>query len=115
LEIAKSNNSVEQSVIAEQSHFFQNVDLSTLLGNLPGIAYRCRNDQDWTMEFVSAGCLELTGYHSADLINNKHISYSALIEDEDRQRVWMVIQSALLHKQPFRLIYRINTAAGEQK
>jgi predicted signal transduction protein with EAL and GGDEF domain len=39
---------------------------SVLLSNLPGLAYRCNYDPDWTMQFVSAGCLELTGYLKID-------------------------------------------------
>ncbi|MDO8302380.1 MAG: PAS domain S-box protein [Sedimentisphaerales bacterium] len=89
--------------------------ISTLMSNLPGMAYRCRNDQDWTMEFVSEGSLELTGYAPSDIINNQKISYAQIIHADDRAKVWDGVQAALSEKQPYRLTYRIITAGGRQR
>ncbi|MEI9962319.1 MAG: PAS domain S-box protein [Limisphaerales bacterium] len=45
--------------------------LTTLLSNLPGMVYRCENNLDWTMKFVSEGSRELTGYLPEDFLNNQ--------------------------------------------
>ncbi|MDW7738804.1 MAG: CHASE domain-containing protein [Bacillota bacterium] len=87
----------------------------TLLKNLPGMAYRCLMNRDWTMEFVSEGSFSLTGYSPADLINSKRITYAELIHPDDRQHVWDNISLAVKRGEPFTLEYRITDAAGNIK
>ena len=89
--------------------------VSNLLDNLPGMVYRCLNEPEWTMEFVSEGCFELTGYTPSELIRNQLISYGRIIFPEDRNTVWMQVQSALLQKKPFELVYRIVTRDNREK
>ena len=88
---------------------------TTLLDNLPGMVYRCRNDHDWTMEFISDGCLELTGYSPSDLVNNKLLSYNDLIVPEDQERIWNDVQMGLIAGKPFNFEYRIRCADGKIK
>jgi PAS domain S-box-containing protein len=90
-------------------------ELETLIGNLPGMAYRCDSDEKWTMRYLSQGCLDLTGYPPEDFIENKKISYHEIIHPDDRDFVDKKVQKALEKKQPFELTYRINTAGGAQK
>jgi PAS domain S-box-containing protein len=89
--------------------------LQTLLGNLPGMAYRCRDNRDWSMDIVSTGCLQLTGYSAEDLTANRRFSYADLIHPEDRQMVWDGVRQGVDHGRPFELTYRIRTASGEEK
>jgi len=89
--------------------------LSTLMSNLPGMAYRCKNDEDWTMEFVSDGCKTLTGFEPSELLNNARISYAGLINPEDRYEVWLGVTEGLRKKEIFRLTYRIITKSGVEK
>lgn len=89
--------------------------LETLISNLPGIAYRCRFDQNWTMEFISNACLDLTGYSSHDLVQNNRISYSSIIHPEDREFVWDLIHTSVKKKKSYQLTYRIFTSDGIEK
>ncbi|MDP9347876.1 MAG: PAS domain S-box protein [Gemmatimonadota bacterium] len=89
--------------------------LSTLLSNLPGMVYRSQNDPDWTMEFVSEGCLALTGYSSGEILGESAVPFSKQIYPEDRGAVWAEVQSAVRDKRPFRLEYRLRTKRGEEK
>ena len=91
------------------------ISLSSLLRNLPGVAYRCKNDKNWTMEFISEGCLNLTGYTSDQLVNNNNISYADLIHPEDKDLVWEKVQEAINERKSFKLIYRLLTSNNKIK
>jgi hypothetical protein len=54
---------------------------------LPGLAYRCKNDAEWTMMFVSEGSVELTGYFPSEF-TNQEVFYDSLILPEYREYVW---------------------------
>ncbi len=89
--------------------------LTTLVSNVPGMVYRCRNDRDRTMLFLSDGCRDVTGYHRSDLLGSRDVSYAELIIPPDRDRVWSEVQQALRDDRPFELTYRIRTADGDER
>ncbi|MDQ4099436.1 MAG: PAS domain S-box protein, partial [Chloroflexota bacterium] len=89
--------------------------LATLLSNLPGMAYRHRNEPNRTMEFVSDGGLELTGYPPSDLIGSDGLTYADLVHPDERAGIWRDMQTAIAADEPFRLTYRITTAGGAEK
>jgi len=89
--------------------------LSTLMANLPGMAYRCRIDPACTMEFISRGCLELTGYTNTDFVGSRKMAYTDIISERDREQVQRIIQDAVRNRKHFEAEYGITTAAGEER
>ncbi|MCP1574067.1 diguanylate cyclase (GGDEF)-like protein/PAS domain S-box-containing protein [Herbaspirillum rubrisubalbicans] len=86
--------------------------LETLLANLDGMVYRCRDDAHWTLEFVSDGCLALTGYSPADLLLNSRISFLQLTHPEDRAMVRKHIDACMRERRRIDIEYRIMHADG---
>lgn len=87
----------------------------TLLGNLRGMVYRCRNARDWPMEFVSEGTEVLTGYAPEEFVKERGVRYGDVIHPADRQYVWKTVQEALKAGRHFELEYRIVTRSQEVK
>ncbi|MBS4012939.1 MAG: PAS domain S-box protein [Bacteroidetes bacterium] len=81
--------------------------LNSILDNLPGMVYRCKNDPHYTMEYVSVGALKLTGYTPMQIENNNEISFGEIIHPEDRKRIWEEIQDNIYSRKTVPLIYRI--------
>jgi PAS domain S-box-containing protein len=82
-------------------------ELSNLLKNLPGMVYRCRNDKEWTMFFVSQGSFDLTGYKPEELMDGGAVSWNGLVHPDDREKVWIEGQVAISRRESYYLDYRI--------
>jgi PAS domain S-box-containing protein len=89
--------------------------LTTLLSNLPGMVYRCANDKNWTMKFVSNGGYNLTGYKPEELINNQKVSYGSLIISENSKKLWQTIQECISNRSTYQFEYKIKTKDGRIK
>jgi PAS domain S-box-containing protein len=88
---------------------------SVLLSHLPGMAYRCNYDREWTMQYVSDGCLELTGYMPESLINNRDLSFNDVIAPEYRELLWDEWKERLAQRRTIKQEYEIVTADGTRK
>jgi len=112
-------NTVSQPIATtnppELAHDDFEVQVSSLLANIPGMVYRCKNDRNYTMLFVSKGCLELTGYPDHALINSEEVAYGNLIHPSDRLNLYNNFQEKLRIGIPFHYNYRIFTKKGEIK
>jgi PAS domain S-box-containing protein len=88
---------------------------AVLLAHLPGLAYRCLNDDNWTMKYVSEGCFNLTGYAAERLLDNKDLSFNELIAPEYRELLRREWERVFAHNLSFSYEYEIITASGKRK
>ncbi len=86
--------------------------LKTLVANLPGISYRCLNDRNWTMEFVSDEVQRLTGYPAGDFIGNAVRSLSSVIHEDDLRANDQILRNCIHNRKPYEMQYRIRRSDG---
>jgi two-component system sensor kinase FixL len=98
----------------EAALHLQQQKLEVLLGNLPGLAYRCEATEYRRMVYASEGCSALTGYCGNECSCGS-LEWIDMVHEEDRTRVRQEVSRAVLAKQGFELQYRIITHTGERK
>lgn len=89
--------------------------LSNLIDNLPGFIYRCANDPNWTMIYLSPAVVKITGYEPDELINNQILSFNDIILPKYRQHLWDKWQQVLANRQKFVDEYEIQTKDGQTR
>ncbi len=102
---------ITEKARAEQEHRESERRLATLMGNLPGMAYRARVEADRPLLFASEGGQRLTGWSPNELVGGA-MAFDALIHPTDREHVRHSIAAALGQGQPFTLSYRLIDRAG---
>ncbi len=87
--------------------------LSTLLSNLPGMAYRRAGNEAMDVQFASQGSEALLGYSPEQLVGPvASVTPRDLIHPEDAAIVNSVLRRSLRNLEPFHMLYRVLTREG---
>jgi|GEM_PF-1824901 len=86
----------------------------SLVSSLPGIAYRCALDADWTVEIMSGEVERLTGYPASDFLQGSR-TYASIIHPDDRDRVWREVERGVSQHEDFELEYRLLDCDGHTR
>jgi PAS domain S-box-containing protein len=82
-----------------------------LVSSLPGAVYRCRNDESWSMSYLSEEIQALSGYPANDFINNRVRSFSSVVHPDDLPITYRAV-AAIERQESFELTYRLLHADG---
>src|SRR5713226_2221963 len=85
--------------------------LDSLMGHLPGLAYRALADEHWTCLFVSKGIEDVTGY-TPDDFTSRRINYIDIMLPEDRGATREAILTALKERGTYEDEHRIRHKDG---
>lgn len=84
----------------------------SLVDNLPGTAFRCLNDENWTMVYISSGIDAITGYSTDELLNNAEISYGKLNHPDDNAKCAIEVNKAIAENRSWEVEYRVRNREG---
>ncbi len=86
----------------------------TVIANSPGVTFRCRMDENWSMLLINDAVEELTGWPAQDFLEGRQ-HFAALIHRHDQERVNASVETAVAADAPYSIEYRVHTReAGER-
>lgn len=88
---------------------------NSLVNHIPGVIYRCKGDDSFSVIFISQEIEKLTGYPPSRFYLNKKDGYTSLIYADDRHVVRTTILRAIADKEQYALEYRIMHKDGNLK
>src|SRR3984885_1483384 len=96
---------------AEQQLRERERQLESLMGHLPGLAYRALADEHWTALFASKGVEDMTGY-PADEFTSRRLNYADIMLPEDLPATREAVFTALRERRMYEAEHRIRHKDG---
>ncbi|QEY17246.1 PAS domain S-box protein [Cellvibrio sp. KY-GH-1] len=87
--------------------------LQSMINNFPGAVYRCRNDERWTMLYLSDAVTRLTGHAAKEFFGERPLSFTDITHPDDVTRIFDQVQQALRFQKSFNLVYRMQHSDGQ--
>jgi two-component system, sensor histidine kinase and response regulator len=112
-EVALRNRTEEALRHSEAALRENERQLNSFLSELPGLAFRCLFNEDWTALYA-AGRSPIAGIEAEDLATGR-IKYSDILHPEDAEPCARAVAEALARREPFENEHRIFDRQGQVK
>ena len=86
--------------------------LLSITGRMDGFLYRCRNDTDYTMLYISEGIQRVSGYPAREILGNKLRSFTSMIYPPDLDVVNAAVEKGVEARDNWNVVYRIVSDSG---
>jgi diguanylate cyclase (GGDEF)-like protein/PAS domain S-box-containing protein len=112
--VAVKHDTIPASAVGQGVYHDECLDaLLSITGRMDGYLYRCRNDQSYTMLYISDGIFTVSGYRPSDFIHNAVRDYVSAIHPDDLAAVYAAVDAALEARCNWNVDYRIVPRVGE--
>jgi len=78
----------------------------SMVGNVPGAIYRCDNDADYNVEFISDAIEKMSGYDVSDYVDQGK-GFTDIIHPDDIENVRKIVDESMAKGESYVLEYRI--------
>lgn len=78
---------------------------AALIDSVPGAAYRCTADENWSVVFISGAVQQLSGWSPSDYLASPAL-LRELVHPDDHARVTQEVEAAIAARRSFTLEYR---------
>ena len=96
---------------AEQEARARTEQFRILAENIPGIAYLCKNDERYSMLYISENVEKLLGIPAAEFREDR-VSFVELYHPDNASSIAPIVNNAISRRVPFHLRYRLRHADG---
>ncbi len=102
-----------EKILNEKSHVESEEKFRLLANNIPGTVYLSKLDKAFTKVYLNDEIEKLTGHLKSDFIEDR-ISFTDLLDPDDRDRVNREQRKALKNRRPVHSVYRIKRKDGTE-